>query len=208
MVARFILPAVLIVFGGFPGVATAAEIFKDCSVCPSMVKLPPGKFLMGTAEDEDHRSNFGDEMPQHTVTFKKPFAFGQYPVTRGEFAAFVRETGHDPRECFNEGGQTLSIAIRIRMGIRCPSRYDNLALLVRWRLAGLRLCERARSDRNDGIQLRQERGRQFFSMPRLPCVYRTGWVVSTQCIRPLRHVGKCLAVDCGLLRRQLRGYTA
>ena len=33
--------------------------------------------------------------PQHKVTISKPFAVGRFPVTCGEFAAFVKETGQD-----------------------------------------------------------------------------------------------------------------
>ena len=104
MIARILLGAILIGFGGVE-VAAAAETFRDCSVCPVMVKLSPGSFLMGTAaaasdsETNSERST-DDEQPQHSVTFKKPFALGKYPVTRREFAAFVRETHHDPRGCF------------------------------------------------------------------------------------------------------------
>jgi len=34
-----------------------------------------------------------DERPQHEVTIVRPFAVGIAPVTRGEFAAFIRATG-------------------------------------------------------------------------------------------------------------------
>jgi formylglycine-generating enzyme required for sulfatase activity len=34
-----------------------------------------------------------DEAPQHEVSVPS-FAMGKYDVTRGEYAAFVRETGH------------------------------------------------------------------------------------------------------------------
>jgi formylglycine-generating enzyme required for sulfatase activity len=34
------------------------------------------------------------ERPQHPVTIVRPFALGEYPVTRGEFAAFVRESNY------------------------------------------------------------------------------------------------------------------
>jgi sulfatase modifying factor 1 len=104
MIARLILSAVLIALGGSFKAASAAEAFKDCSVCPSMVKLPAGKFTMGTAaakkDEAAPDSETDDERPQHVVTFKKPFALGQYPVTRGEFAAYVEETHQDPQGCF------------------------------------------------------------------------------------------------------------
>jgi formylglycine-generating enzyme required for sulfatase activity len=34
------------------------------------------------------------EQPQHSVTVPRAFAMGKYTVTRGEFAAFIRETGY------------------------------------------------------------------------------------------------------------------
>jgi sulfatase modifying factor 1 len=133
LVTRIFWFAILIAVTGFAETASTAETFKDCSVCPKMVRLPAGKFLMGTAAvegekadkidkadktDKDDKTDktdkvdkadsddsdtvpYGDDdQPQHSVTFKRPFALGQYPVTRGEFAAFVSETGYDPRGCF------------------------------------------------------------------------------------------------------------
>jgi len=44
------------------------------------------------------------EHPRHQVNIGQPFALGTYHVTRGEFAAFVRETGYS-----TEGGCTLFI---------------------------------------------------------------------------------------------------
>ena len=93
--------------------------FFDCSDCPEMVVLPAGRFMMGTSEADEttvREMNARDltpiplflgrllinylfsyplsEEPQHSVTIPRPFAMGKYPVTRGEFAAFVRESGY------------------------------------------------------------------------------------------------------------------
>lgn len=118
MIARLILGTILIVLNGLADAATAAETFRDCSACPTMVKLPRGQFLMGTASEKTNTEaqrgdsaasdltdsgSSNDEQPQHSVTFEKPFALGQHPVTRGEFAAFVKETHHDPQGCFMPG---------------------------------------------------------------------------------------------------------
>ncbi len=88
----------------FAASAPAAEIVKDCADCPPMVVVPPGSFVMGSSEQEATREGMAqpyisDELPAHKVTIAKPFALGEYPVTRGEFAVFVRETGHDPKGC-------------------------------------------------------------------------------------------------------------
>ena len=66
--------------------------------CPEMVVIPPGVFTMGSSGDEAERED--SEGPQHRVQFDKPFALGRYPVTRGEFAAFVKETGHAVRGAY------------------------------------------------------------------------------------------------------------
>ena len=70
-------------------------IFRDVDApwCPEMVVVPPGTYVMGSPEDEVERQ--GDEGPQRRVMIEKPFALGRYPVTRGEFAAFVEATGHE-----------------------------------------------------------------------------------------------------------------
>ncbi len=66
--------------------------FRDCPQCPEMVVVPAGNFIMGSPETENDR--LGNEGPQHWVSIVKPFALGKYEVTRGEWAAFVRATGH------------------------------------------------------------------------------------------------------------------
>jgi formylglycine-generating enzyme required for sulfatase activity len=69
------------------------EVFRDCTNCPEMVIVPPGRFIMGAAEQE--KSSFDwvqpGEQPAHEVRVAKPFAVGIYAVTRDEFAEFVRE---------------------------------------------------------------------------------------------------------------------
>jgi len=66
-------------------------LFKDCDICPEMVVLSVGSFIMGTSKDElGHQP---DEGPQHTVTFNRPFAIGVYTVTVEEWEAYVQEIG-------------------------------------------------------------------------------------------------------------------
>jgi formylglycine-generating enzyme required for sulfatase activity len=88
----------------FAAPAAAADVIKDCEACPPLVQVPAGTFMMGSSAQEAAREGLpaayvGDEQPVHQVTIAKPFALGEYPVTRGEFAAFVHETGHDPKGC-------------------------------------------------------------------------------------------------------------
>jgi len=68
-----------------------------------MVVIPAGGFTMGSSAAEKSwaasnggsRESVADEAPQHEVSLK-PFALTKYDVTRGEYAAFVRETGYPP----------------------------------------------------------------------------------------------------------------
>lgn len=66
-------------------------LFKDCNVCPEMVVLPAGSYLMGAPEDEIGYQP--DESPQREVTFEAPFAIGIHPVTAAEWDVFIQETG-------------------------------------------------------------------------------------------------------------------
>jgi formylglycine-generating enzyme required for sulfatase activity len=82
------------------------QTFRDCSECPEMVVVPAGSFLMGASDEETKREfdiivpdnmrwyvqkAMASEHPQHRVSIDRSFALGKYRVTRGEFAAFVRE---------------------------------------------------------------------------------------------------------------------
>ena len=73
----------------YPG---TKETLKDCSdECPEMTVVPAGAFLTGTAEGPERKF----ESPQHSVKILKAFAIGRFEVTRSQFEAFVRATGHD-----------------------------------------------------------------------------------------------------------------
>jgi formylglycine-generating enzyme required for sulfatase activity len=86
------------------------SVFRDCPNCPEMVVIPAGKFMMGSSPEEAARDvaaapnsdkstakNFVlSEQPQHEVTIDAPFVMAKYLITKGEFAAFVQETGYTP----------------------------------------------------------------------------------------------------------------
>ena len=78
--------------GVYPEPHKPGQAFKDCSECPEMVVVPAGFFTMGSPPGEEGRSK--DEGPRHRVTIPRPFAVGRFEVTRGEFASFVRDSGH------------------------------------------------------------------------------------------------------------------
>ena len=61
--------------------------FRDCDVCPEMVVVPPGSFMMGS-----EKGRYG-EKPVHRVTIVQPFAVGKYEVTFAEWDACVSGGG-------------------------------------------------------------------------------------------------------------------
>lgn len=77
------------------------SVFRDCPACPEMVVIPAGSYTMGSSPAEQQWAathggtlkSVADESPQHAVTLQS-FALSRYPVTRGDYAAFVRETGY------------------------------------------------------------------------------------------------------------------
>jgi formylglycine-generating enzyme required for sulfatase activity len=79
----------------------SGSVFRDCPDCPEMVVIPAGNFTMGSSSEEkswaaSHGGSMqavADEAPQHQVSLPS-FALGKHDVTRGEYAAFARETGY------------------------------------------------------------------------------------------------------------------
>jgi formylglycine-generating enzyme required for sulfatase activity len=67
-----------------------------------LARIPAGKFLMGSPENEPGRQ--ANEGPQHEVTITKPFHIGVYEVTQAEYekvtgknpSKFNRDTGGGP----------------------------------------------------------------------------------------------------------------
>jgi formylglycine-generating enzyme len=75
------------------------------SIGMRFVPIPAGEFMMGGTETADelvkafsayHRKPdfFKDEYPRHRVCITKPFYFGKYEVTVGQFRRFVEDTGY------------------------------------------------------------------------------------------------------------------
>ncbi len=97
--------AAVLVLGWAAPAGAQLETFKDCDGCPEMVVIPAGDFVMGSPASERGRDR--DEGPQHPVSIRQAFALGKYEVTRGEYAAFVRESGHvtSASGCDSRSGQ-------------------------------------------------------------------------------------------------------
>lgn len=98
---------VLVIVGLAAAASAPRATFRDCGVCPEMVTVPAGSFVMGSPRSEKvwaagHGLSFpavADEAPQHHVSLAA-FALGKYDVTRAEYAAFVRETKYSaPDTC-------------------------------------------------------------------------------------------------------------
>jgi formylglycine-generating enzyme required for sulfatase activity len=73
--------------------AEAGKVFKDCDVCPDMVVIPAGQFIMGSPPSEPGRRL--SERPPHLVNIARPFAVGKFEVTFEQWDACVaaRECG-------------------------------------------------------------------------------------------------------------------
>jgi formylglycine-generating enzyme required for sulfatase activity len=67
---------------------------SDCDVCPSMIVVPRGSLRMGSLPiEEGHRP---EEGPARSIHIPRDFAVSRFEITRDEFSAFVKATGHTP----------------------------------------------------------------------------------------------------------------
>ncbi|MFO1319021.1 MAG: SUMF1/EgtB/PvdO family nonheme iron enzyme [Burkholderiales bacterium] len=65
--------------------------FRDCDVCPEMVVVPPGSFVMGSPADETERGR--DEGPTRVVTLQYAMAVGKFEVVFEQWWACVEGGG-------------------------------------------------------------------------------------------------------------------
>jgi formylglycine-generating enzyme required for sulfatase activity len=72
------------------------------SIGMKLVRIAPGKFMMGSPKDEEGRYDW--EGPQHEVTISKAFYLGKYAVTRGQFRRFVEAEGYQTEAEKDDGG--------------------------------------------------------------------------------------------------------
>jgi formylglycine-generating enzyme required for sulfatase activity len=103
-VQRLIRPLAIVSLALAGGAAHAAvpaaadiQVFRDCPTCPEMVVVPAGTFVMGTPASTLERVEVRAETETSVIRIARPLALGRHEVTRGEFAEFIRESGHEIR---------------------------------------------------------------------------------------------------------------
>jgi formylglycine-generating enzyme required for sulfatase activity len=94
--------------------------FRDCPVCPEMVVVPGGEFLMGSPPDETGR--YDDEGPQRRVQIKR-FAAGKHEVTWAEYDVCVSAGACSPPrdDGFGKGGRPVTHV-----------SWDDVQVYARW----------------------------------------------------------------------------
>jgi formylglycine-generating enzyme required for sulfatase activity/tRNA A-37 threonylcarbamoyl transferase component Bud32 len=78
------------------GAYLGRQVVETNSIKIELVLVPPGKYLMGSPDNEAGREGDGREGPVHEVTISEPFYIGKVEVTVGEFRQFV-EAGNKPQ---------------------------------------------------------------------------------------------------------------
>ncbi len=74
------------------GAQQVGEVFQDCDVCPELVVVPAGSFMMGSDSTEEGRVD-PYESPQHRVVISSAFAVGVYEITVDQWSACVQGGG-------------------------------------------------------------------------------------------------------------------
>jgi formylglycine-generating enzyme required for sulfatase activity len=72
-------------YGGTVVAQEIGEVFRDCDVCPEMVVIPPGSFMMGSPVTEEGRRD--NEGPQRLVTIGYAFAVSKFEVRFADYNA-------------------------------------------------------------------------------------------------------------------------
>ena len=85
--------------------------FRDCDVCPFLVVVPPGEFLMGSPDGEEDRAP--DEWPRHWVTIGAPLAVGETEIAYREWNACVSDDTCDSVEDVDGWGENLRPVVNV-----------------------------------------------------------------------------------------------
>jgi formylglycine-generating enzyme required for sulfatase activity len=113
--------------------------FRDCQRCPDMVRLPPGRFEMGSALAETALEGIPEELaaqerPRHTVVVNSALAVGKFHVTRAEYAQFVAETGYEGGTgCYvRSGSEVISDPTRSWRNPGFPQTERDPVVCINW----------------------------------------------------------------------------
>ncbi|MGF1528742.1 MAG: SUMF1/EgtB/PvdO family nonheme iron enzyme [Candidatus Competibacterales bacterium] len=79
--------AAIPVGGGLSHLPDFAE-FRDCDICPLMIKLPPAEFTMGSNDNV-----YSSEYPAHRVHRSYPVAISRFEITVAEYDHYRRAVG-------------------------------------------------------------------------------------------------------------------
>lgn len=110
----------------------AGSTFQDCPDCPQMIVIPPGRSVMGSAENEPVRDK--DEGPQREIVIDRAFAVSKFEVTRGQFRRFVAATGHQAaRNCsVFTGTKSERVETKSWEDINSPQTDDHPVACIAW----------------------------------------------------------------------------
>lgn len=79
------------------------QVIKDCDICPELVLLPRGSFMMGSPEGQPER--YASEGPLRKVTIDYDLAVGRFEVTQGRWKSVM---GGNPSH-FNSCGDVCPV---------------------------------------------------------------------------------------------------
>jgi formylglycine-generating enzyme required for sulfatase activity len=79
------------------GNSRSDKIIKDCDVCPELVVLPRGSFMMGSPETEPGR--LVNEGPVHQVMIDYDLAVGRFEVTQGQWRQIMGSNPSQFQDC-------------------------------------------------------------------------------------------------------------
>jgi formylglycine-generating enzyme required for sulfatase activity len=80
------------------GARAPGSTFTDCDGCPEMVVIPAGSYVIGTPGAVAAGGVGAAESQASVVEIPRGFAIGRLEVTRGEYARFIADSGHEPQD--------------------------------------------------------------------------------------------------------------
>jgi len=84
---RSLLPIAFFLFATTGASPAPLDTFRDCDVCPEMIELPLGSFIMGSPPGESPLPTFRREQPMHRVEIDILIFMGRNDVTFEEWKA-------------------------------------------------------------------------------------------------------------------------